>query len=217
MQIQTVGIVGAGTMGNGIAQACAVAGLKAVMVDISEAAVAKGLATLSKSLDRLVSKDKISEADKAAALARVKGSTQYDDLKAADLVIEAATENEGLKRKILAQLDALLPAEAIIATNTSSISITEIDWRNPHVYFALSVTEPNGTKREQRIEAGPASNMVTAGMTADSLKVGDKVVTSAGILRIVTSVRDEVVTVRSADSKLDVQKSSVVQILERAA
>ena len=69
MQIQTVGIVGAGTMGNGIAQACAVAGLKAVMVDISDTAVAKGLATLSKSLDRLVSKDKISEADKAAALA----------------------------------------------------------------------------------------------------------------------------------------------------
>ena len=126
MQIQTVGIVGAGTMGNGIAQACAVAGLKAVMVDISEAAVAKGLATLSKSLDRLVSKDKISEADKAAALARVKGSTQYDDLKAADLVIEAATENHPIKIKILQQLDQLLAPEVILASNTSSISITQL-------------------------------------------------------------------------------------------
>ena len=126
MQIQTVGIVGAGTMGNGIAQACAVAGLKAVMVDISDAAVSKGLTTISKSLDRLVSKEKITEADKNAALARVKGSTQYDDLKAADLVIEAATENHPIKIKILQQLDQLLAPEVILASNTSSISITQL-------------------------------------------------------------------------------------------
>ncbi len=126
MQIQTVGIVGAGTMGNGIAQACAVAGLKAVMVDISDAAVSKGLSTISKSLDRLVSKEKITEADKNAALARVKGSTQYDDLKAADLVIEAATENHPIKIKILQQLDQLLTPEVILASNTSSISITQL-------------------------------------------------------------------------------------------
>jgi 3-hydroxybutyryl-CoA dehydrogenase len=126
MQIQTVGIVGAGTMGNGIAQACAVAGLNAVMVDISEAAVSKGLATIAKSLDRWVSKDKITEADKAAALARVKGSTQYDDLKVADLVIEAATENHPVKIKILQQLDQLLAPEVILASNTSSISITQL-------------------------------------------------------------------------------------------
>ena len=126
MQIQTVGIVGAGTMGNGIAQACAVAGLKVVMVDIAEPAVSKGLGTISKSLDRLVSKDKISEADKTAALARVKGSTQYDDLKAADFVIEAATENLPIKIKILQQLDALLAPEVILASNTSSISITQL-------------------------------------------------------------------------------------------
>ena len=90
MQIQTVGIVGAGTMGNGIAQACAVAGLKAVMVDISQDAVNKGLTTIGKSLDRLVSKEKISEADKAAALARVVGSTRYEDLGQADLEIGRA-------------------------------------------------------------------------------------------------------------------------------
>jgi 3-hydroxybutyryl-CoA dehydrogenase len=126
MSIQTVGIVGAGTMGNGIAQACAVKGIQVVMVDISEAAVDKGIATIGKSLDRLVAKDKISEADKANALACVKGSTSYDDLKAADLVIEAATENEGLKFKILKQLDEMLGEDVIIATNTSSISITKL-------------------------------------------------------------------------------------------
>lgn len=126
MNISTVGIVGAGTMGNGIAQACAVSGIQVVMVDIAQAAVDKGLATIGKSLDRLVSREKISEADKAAALGRIKGSTRYEDLQGAQLVIEAATENHELKNKILKQLDELLSSEVIIATNTSSISITQL-------------------------------------------------------------------------------------------
>ena len=126
MSIQTVGIIGAGTMGNGIAQACAVSGVNVVMVDISDAAVAKGLATVSGSLDRLIKKEKITEADKAAALSRIKTSTSYDDLKVAQLVIEAATENYDLKVKIVKQLDGMLAPEAIIASNTSSISITKL-------------------------------------------------------------------------------------------
>ena len=126
MAIQTVGIIGAGTMGNGIAQACAVSGINVVMVDISEAAVQKGLATVAGSLDRLIKKEKISEADKSAALARIKTSTSYDDLKSTQLVIEAATENFDLKVKILKQLDEMLPAEVLVATNTSSISITKL-------------------------------------------------------------------------------------------
>jgi 3-hydroxybutyryl-CoA dehydrogenase len=126
MSIQTVGIIGAGTMGNGIAQACAVSGVNVVMVDISEAAVAKGVATISGSLDRLIKKEKITEDDKAAALARIKGSTSYDDLKDTQLVIEAATENFELKVKILKQVDALLDASVLIASNTSSISITQL-------------------------------------------------------------------------------------------
>ena len=126
MTIQTVGVIGAGTMGNGIAQTCAVAGLNVVMVDISDAAVQKGIATVGSSLDRLIKKEKITEADKAAALARIKGSTNYDDLKAAQLVIEAATENYELKLKILKQVDELLPAEVLLASNTSSISITQL-------------------------------------------------------------------------------------------
>ncbi|MBS7776528.1 3-hydroxybutyryl-CoA dehydrogenase [Acidovorax sp. CCYZU-2555] len=126
MAIQTVGIIGAGTMGNGIAQACAVSGIDVVLVDISDAAVQKGLATVSGSLDRLIKKEKISEADKAAALARIKTSTRYEDLQAAQIVIEAATENFALKVKILQQIDALLAPEAILASNTSSISITQL-------------------------------------------------------------------------------------------
>ena len=124
--IRTVGIIGAGTMGNGIAQACATSGIAVVMVDISDAAVAKGLATVAGSLDRLIKKDKITEADKAAALARIKTSTNYADLAAAQLVIEAATENYELKLKILKQAEAVLQPETLIASNTSSISITKM-------------------------------------------------------------------------------------------
>ena len=125
-KIQTVGIIGAGTMGNGIAQACAVSGVHVVMVDISEAAVSKGIATVASSLDRLIKKEKITEADKAAALSRIQGSTNYDALKTAQLVIEAATENHELKVKILKQVDAMLDPSVIVATNTSSISITKL-------------------------------------------------------------------------------------------
>ena len=126
MDITTVGVIGAGTMGNGIAQACAVAGVDVVMVDISEAAVQKGLATVASSLDRLIKKEKITSADKEAALARIRTSTRYDDLKSAQLIIEAATENYELKLKILKQVDAVAGAEVLIASNTSSISITKL-------------------------------------------------------------------------------------------
>ncbi len=126
MSITTVGIIGAGTMGNGIAQACATCGINVVMIDVSDQAVAKGMATVSSSLDRLVKKEKITAVDKTAALARIQGSTSYDDLKTAQLVIEAATENYDLKVKIVKQLDALLAPEVIVASNTSSISITKL-------------------------------------------------------------------------------------------
>jgi len=124
--IETVGIIGSGTMGNGIAQACASNGIRVVLVDIQQAAIDKGLATIASSLDRLIKKEKITAADKAQTLSRIHGSTQFEDLKGAQLVIEAATENEALKIKILQQLDGLLPADVIVATNTSSISITKL-------------------------------------------------------------------------------------------
>jgi 3-hydroxybutyryl-CoA dehydrogenase len=126
MNLNTIGVIGAGTMGNGIAQVCAVAGLKVVMIDVSDAAIARGLATLGGSLERLVKKDKLSATDRDAALARVQGSTRYEDLHGAQLVIEAATENLELKLRILRQIDALVGPETVIATNTSSLSITQL-------------------------------------------------------------------------------------------
>ena len=126
MQIKTIGVIGAGTMGNGIAQVCAAAGISVVLIDVSPEALAKGMNTLSGNLDRLVKKGQLSAADKASAIGRIQTSTHYSDLGAADFVIEAATENKGLKTKILQSLGAVLPRHTIIATNTSSISITEL-------------------------------------------------------------------------------------------
>ena len=126
MTIQTVGVVGAGTMGSGIAQACAVKGIRVILIDISQAAVDKGLATIGKSLERLLKKEKITAEQKAAALACIESGTDYAALKPAQLVVEAATENQDIKNKILSRIDALLAPEAILATNTSSISITQL-------------------------------------------------------------------------------------------
>ncbi|MET4424724.1 3-hydroxybutyryl-CoA dehydrogenase [Bradyrhizobium sp. JR18.2] len=124
--INTVGIIGAGTMGNGIAQICAAAGLSVVMVDISDAAVNRGLSTVGGSLERLVKKEKMSAADREAALSRITGTTDRAKLADCDLVIEAATENEELKVKILKDLCATLSPRTLLATNTSSISITKL-------------------------------------------------------------------------------------------
>ncbi len=126
MKIERIGVIGAGTMGNGIAQACAVAGLPVVMVDVADAAVQRGVASVSRSLERLVQKEKLSELDRQASMARITGSTHYDALKDADLVIEAATENLELKLRILQQVEQLVSEHTVIATNTSSISITQL-------------------------------------------------------------------------------------------
>ena len=124
--IAKVGVIGAGTMGSGIAQACAVAGLPVAMVDLNEAAVARGVGGIAASLERLVKKDKLPAADKDAAVKRVTGTTDYHALASCDLVIEAATENLELKLRILQQADRIVPREALFATNTSSISITAL-------------------------------------------------------------------------------------------
>ncbi len=126
MTIKRAGIIGAGTMGNGIAQACAVTGIPVVMVDVNEAAVARGIATVSGSLDRLVKKEKMTAEQKAKAMALIQGSTQQADLKTCDIVIEAATENLELKLKLLKDVEALLGPDVILASNTSSISITKL-------------------------------------------------------------------------------------------
>jgi len=124
--IRNVGVIGAGTMGNGIAQACAVAGIDAVMIDVAEGPLAKGVAAIAGSLDRLVKKDKLSAADRDAALGRVKTSADYAALGGVDLVIEAATENPSIKFEILRKADGIAQPGVILATNTSSISITQL-------------------------------------------------------------------------------------------
>jgi 3-hydroxybutyryl-CoA dehydrogenase len=126
MDIKSIGVVGAGTMGNGIAQAFAVAGYPVTMTDIAQAALDRGMKTVDGSLERLVKKEKMTPADKAAVLARIKTSTKIEDIAGADLVVEAATENLDLKLKIFASLDAAAKPDAIIASNTSSISITKL-------------------------------------------------------------------------------------------
>ena len=125
-EIRKVGVIGAGTMGNGIAQACATAGLQAVMVDVAEAAVQRGLSAINASLDRMLKKEKITPADRSAALKRIDATTNYDALKDCDLIIEAATESEEVKQRILKKVDELARPGVIIASNTSSISITKL-------------------------------------------------------------------------------------------
>lgn len=124
--MQKIGVVGAGLMGSGIAQVCAVSGIDVVMVDVNEAAIQRGMKGVGSSLDRLVSKDKMTAAERDRAHGRIVGTVNYDALKNLPLVIEAATENVELKLKILRQLDGMLDSGAVIATNTSSISITQL-------------------------------------------------------------------------------------------
>jgi 3-hydroxybutyryl-CoA dehydrogenase len=125
--MKNIAVIGAGTMGNGIAHVFAQSGYAVTLVDISQAALDKALSTITKNLDRLIAKEKISESDKAATLANIAINTQLaDGVSKADLVVEAATENIDLKLKIFLDIDASAPANCILSTNTSSISITRI-------------------------------------------------------------------------------------------
>jgi len=126
MEFAKVGIVGAGTMGNGIAQALALAGVDVVLTDVAKAQLERASTAISGSLDRLVKKEKLTAEQKAQAVARIRSSAELAAAKDCPLVIEAATESLELKTRIFSQLDAMLPAHAVIATNTSSISITRL-------------------------------------------------------------------------------------------
>jgi 3-hydroxybutyryl-CoA dehydrogenase len=126
MRVGTIGIIGAGTMGSGIAQVCAGAGLDVILTDVNETIVEKGAAAVTRNLDRLVASRRLSIPDKEAALARIKGSTSYDALAPADIVIETATENLEVKQMILGMIDPLIRSDAIVASNTSSVSITKL-------------------------------------------------------------------------------------------
>lgn len=126
MQVKSVGVVGAGTMGNGIAQVFAASGFQVVLQDITEEALQRGIGTIEKSLDRMLSKEKISADDKANTLENIRGVTSLEELADVDLVIEAASENIDIKDQIFMDLDRICKPEAVLATNTSSISLTRI-------------------------------------------------------------------------------------------
>ncbi|WP_040253755.1 3-hydroxyacyl-CoA dehydrogenase family protein [Psychroserpens mesophilus] len=125
--MKNVAVIGAGTMGNGIAHTFAQSGFKVQLIDISEASLKRGMDTIAKNLDRMVAKEKITEADKQTTLDNITTFTSVTEgVEYASLVVEAATENIDLKLKIFKQLDEACPEDTILATNTSSISITQI-------------------------------------------------------------------------------------------
>ncbi|MGY6645359.1 MAG: 3-hydroxybutyryl-CoA dehydrogenase [Salinarimonas sp.] len=126
MEIRTVGIIGAGQMGSGIAHVCALAGMDVMLNDLDEERISAGLATINGNMQRQVSKKIIEEGERQAALERIKPAPTYEDLAPCDLIIEAATENEEVKRKIFQALCPALGPDTILASNTSSISITRL-------------------------------------------------------------------------------------------
>ncbi len=173
--IKRVGVIGAGTMGNGIAQACATAGLAVVMIDINDAAVARGTAAIGGSIDRLVKKEKMTAADKAAALALVTGSTRHEDLADCDLVVAAATESLELKLKILRQVDAVVRKDALIASNTSSISITTLAavMNRPDAFLGVHFFNPVPMMALVELVRGlQTSDAAVAAATAFAKKLG---------------------------------------------
>ncbi|MFC6825577.1 3-hydroxyacyl-CoA dehydrogenase family protein [Halopelagius fulvigenes] len=125
-EAETVGVVGAGTMGNGIAQVAATAGYDVVMRDIEPEYVERGFSSIEESLDRLVGSDRLTDEEAEAARARITGTTDLSDLSSCDVVVEAAVENMDVKRDIFADLDGLVDDDAVLATNTSTLSVTTI-------------------------------------------------------------------------------------------
>jgi len=126
MEIKTIGVVGAGQMGNGIAQVAAYSGFRVLMSDIADSFVQKGLGAISKNLDRIVEKGKIPSTKKDEIIGRIKGTIQMKDMAEADFVVEAAIENESLKLNLFKELEQICQKGTILSSNTSSISITKI-------------------------------------------------------------------------------------------
>jgi 3-hydroxybutyryl-CoA dehydrogenase len=126
MSIKKFGVIGSGQMGNGIAQVAAASGLEVIMSDIKDEFCEKGIATITKNLDRMVKKEKISENDRTAILGRIDTTTNLNDMKDVDFIVEAAVEREDLKFRLFQDLDKICPANTILSTNTSSIPIGRI-------------------------------------------------------------------------------------------
>ncbi|MBT3387649.1 MAG: 3-hydroxybutyryl-CoA dehydrogenase [Desulfobacula sp.] len=167
MEVKTFGVIGSGQMGNGIAQVAAVSGLNVIMSDIKQEFCDKGLAAISKNLDRLLKKNKISEADKSAILGRIKTTTDLQGMASADFVVEAAVEREDLKFKIFEDLDKICPPNVILSTNTSSIPIGRIAARTsrPDKVIGMHFMNPVPVMKLVEIIKGIATSQETFDLT----------------------------------------------------
>ena len=175
MEIETLGIVGAGQMGSGIAQVAAACGLSVVMNDIKDEFVERGFSTIEKSLGRMVKKEKITEEDLKGILGKIEGSTSLEDMIRADFVVEAATENEALKLNIFEDLDKFCKEEVILSSNTSSISITKIGavTKRPEKVIGMHFMNPVPMMKLVEIINGLATSDETFQITRDlSLRMG---------------------------------------------
>ncbi|OYV39334.1 MAG: 3-hydroxybutyryl-CoA dehydrogenase, partial [Acidocella sp. 20-61-6] len=161
--ISKIGVVGAGLMGNGIAHAALLAGFEVTLVDAFEAALPKAVATMTKNMDRQVAKSVITASDKEAALARLTTTTELGALAAAQLVIEAVPEREALKAELYKKLAGILPAETILASNTSSISITRLAALSdrPHRFIGMHFFNPVPMMKLVEIINGIATDAAT--------------------------------------------------------
>jgi len=178
MKIRTIGVVGAGQMGNGIAQVAAFPGaLSVIMSDISEDLVQKGLNSVSKSLDRMIAKEKLTEDQKKESLRRIAATTKMEDMKSADFVVEAVAEKEELKIGIFRKLDEICRPEAILATNTSSIPITRIAaaTKRADKVIGMHFMNPVPVMRLVEIIPGLATSEETCSLTEELAKQFGKV------------------------------------------
>jgi 3-hydroxybutyryl-CoA dehydrogenase len=175
MGIKTLGVVGAGQMGSGIVQVAAISGLSVVMNDIKDEFVEGGFATIEKSLDRMIKKEKITEEDKKGIFSRIEGSTSLEDMVKADFVVEAATENEVLKQQIFTDLDEYCKEGVILSSNTSSISITKIagSTKRPEKIIGMHFMNPVPMMKLVEIINGLATSDETFQVTRDlAVKLG---------------------------------------------
>ncbi|MHC8372272.1 3-hydroxybutyryl-CoA dehydrogenase [Pseudomonas sp. MDT1-85] len=182
MNLQNIGVIGAGTMGNGIAQICALAGLHVTLIDISESALQKAIATVDKNLDRQVVKNTLTHEQKLAALDKIRTSTDYSSLQNVQLVIEAATENLDLKLRLLQQIAAQVSADCVIASNTSSLSITQLaaSVSQPERFIGLHFFNPVPVMGLIEVIRGLQTSDATHAMALDMATTLDKTAITAG-------------------------------------
>jgi 3-hydroxybutyryl-CoA dehydrogenase len=177
MDVKVFGVVGAGQMGNGIAHVAAASGLTVIMNDIKQEFVDRGLQTIDKNLGRAVSKGKMTEEEKAQILGRIKGSTNLADFKEADFVVEAVLEDFQLKEKVFRTLDEIVPAGGILASNTSSISITKLAalTKRPEKFIGMHFMNPVPVMKLVEIINGLATDKETTAITVELSKKFGKI------------------------------------------